>query len=268
MIAFPKPGTVLRRFLTFALVLPLGSAVAQAQVQAPSKAATFEVAGHTAYLYAAPQPAEGKPWLWYAPTLKGVSLAQRKLYFDALMKAGISLAGYDQGEVRGSPASSARFTDFYEAMVKRGFSPKPILLGQSRGGLMMLSWATRNPDKVRAFVGIYPVCNLASWPLKNSLAATLADYGLPEAELRARLAEFNPIDHLDGLLAHHIPMFIVHGDTDVVVPHLENTMLLKDRYQAGGGSISVKVVPGEGHKVSPSFFECQELVDFVLAHKS
>jgi len=27
----------------------------------------------------------------------------------------------------------------------------------------------------------------------------------------------------------------------------------------------VKVIPGEGHKVSPSFFECQELVDFVLA---
>jgi hypothetical protein len=28
----------------------------------------------------------------------------------------------------------------------------------------------------------------------------------------------------------------------------------------------VKIVPGEGHKVGPAFFECRELVDFVLKH--
>jgi len=26
----------------------------------------------------------------------------------------------------------------------------------------------------------------------------------------------------------------------------------------------VKLVPGEGHKVGPAFFECRELVEFVL----
>jgi hypothetical protein len=29
----------------------------------------------------------------------------------------------------------------------------------------------------------------------------------------------------------------------------------------------VKIVPGEGHKVGPSFFECRELVDFVIGLK-
>ena len=29
---------------------------------------------------------------------------------------------------------------------------------------------------------------------------------------------------------------------------------------------AVKVIAGEGHQVSPSFFECQELVDFVIAN--
>jgi hypothetical protein len=43
-----------------------------------------------------------------------------------------------------------------------------------------------------------------------------------------------------------------------------NTKLLKERYETAGGSVTVKVVPGEGHKVGPSFFECRELVDFVL----
>jgi len=137
---------------------------------------------------------------------------------------------------------------------------------QNRGGMMTLAWAFRNPDKVKAWVGIYPVCNLASWPLKNSKKDTLADFAMTEPELVAKRSEFNPIDNLKGLLANKVPMFSVHGDSDVVVPYDLNTQLLKERYEAGGGSFSVKVVPGEGHKVGPSFFECQELVDFVLKH--
>jgi len=80
----------------------------------------------------------------------------------------------------------------------------------------------------------------------------------------ARLKEFNPIDNLAGLATNKVPMFAVHGDSDVVVPYDVNTKLLKERYEAAGGTITVKVIPGEGHKVGPSFFECQELIDFVL----
>jgi predicted esterase len=249
--------------LTTLFALPL-----LAQEPLPKKPEVFEIEGHKAVLYAALKTAEGKPWVWYAPTLKGgVSLAGRRMYFEAFMESGISLAGFDLGEVRGSAASSAKFTLFYDAMVKRGFSAKPILLGQSRGGMMTLAWAFRNPDKVKAWVGIYPVCNLTSWPLKNSKAQTLADFALPEAELAARLSEFNPIDNLAGLVEKKVPMFAVHGDNDVVVPYDLNTKLLKERYEAAGGSFSVKIVPGEGHKEGPSFFECQELVDFIRGLK-
>lgn len=230
-------------------------------------AETFEIAGHTAYVCAAPKPAEGKPWLWYAPTLRSLAFGERKMYFETFMKAGISIAGFDLDEVRGSPASTANFTLFYEEMLKRGHSPKPILLGQSRGGMMTLAWAFRNPDKVKAWVGIYPVCNLANWPLQRSEAATLADFGMMKEEFVAKLSEFNPIDHLQGLLDNKVPMFVVHGDSDVVVPYDLNTKLLKERYEAAAGSIQVKIIPGEGHKVGPSFFDCQELVDFVLGLK-
>ena len=180
--------------------------------------------------------------------------------------AGIGIAGVDLGEVRGSPASSAEFTKFYEAMVARGWSPRPILLGQSRGGLMMLAWAVRNPEKPRAFVGIYPVCSLEQWPMKN-LATTLADYRLPEAEFRARMKEFNPLDNLAGLLKHRVPMFVVHGDSDAAVTYDDNTRILKERYETGGGPITVKIVKGEGHQATPAFFECRELIDFVLQNK-
>src|SRR5262245_59296113 len=72
----------------------------------PKSRETFEIEGHKAFVYPAPKPAEGQPWLWYAPTLNGVSLVQRKLYFDSFMKAGLSIAGFDLGEVRGSLSST------------------------------------------------------------------------------------------------------------------------------------------------------------------
>ncbi|MCB1210574.1 MAG: prolyl oligopeptidase family serine peptidase [Verrucomicrobiales bacterium] len=252
--------TIRRLILSLAWVaLPI--AAQQPATVAPE---TFQVNGHNAFIAAAPKPAEGKPWLWYAPTLRSLSFGERKMYFETFMKAGISIAGFDLGEVRGSPSSTNQFTKFYDAMVARGYSPKPILLGQSRGGMMTLAWAFRHPDKVRAWVGIYPVCNLASWPLMRSEAQTLKDFAMTKEELTAKLSDFNPIDHLDGLLANKVPMFVVHGDNDVVVPYNDNSKLLKERYEAGGGSITVKVIPGEGHKVGPSFFDCPELVNFVL----
>lgn len=227
----------------------------------------FDYNGKKAFIIAAPQPAKGKPWVWYAPTLgAGLPGAGHAWYFEQFLKAGISIAGIDLGEARGSPASTEKFDAFHDEMVRRGYSAKPTLLGQSRGGLMMLCFAMRHPDKVKAFVGIYPVCNLASWPMRNSKAAVLADYGLPEAELTASLSRFNPVDNLQGLLTNKVPIFTVHGDSDVVVPLVDNSGLLKQRYEAGGGRITVKVIPGEGHKVSPSFFNCQELADFVIAN--
>ena len=184
----------------------------------------------------------------------------------AFLNAGIAIASCDLGEVRGAPESTGKFTRFHEEMTKRGYSAKPVLLGQSRGGLMTLAWAFRNPDKVAAWAGIYPVCNIASYPLRSSKTETLKDFGMDEPTLRARLDEFNPVTNLQGLAKNKVPMFAVHGDTDKLVPYEDNTRLLKDNYEKLGGSFELKLIPGGGHEVTPAFFECQELVDFILKH--
>lgn len=244
-----------------ALALTVGTAFAADAL--PKTGEKFELNGRPAYIYAAPEPAEGKPWVWYMPTLKGFALAGKKAYFDGFRRAGIALAGYDLGEVRGAPASTEQFTLFYNEMVRRGWSPKPIILGQSRGGLQMLGWAMRHPEKTQALVGIYPVCDLATWGMKN-LPVTLADYKMTEAELRARLPEFNPLDNLKGLIVHKVPIFVVQGDIDKAVPYRDHVLVLKERYEAGGAPITVKLIVGQGHLGSPAFYECQELIDFVL----
>jgi hypothetical protein len=236
-------------------------------VAKPDTPEVFDVDGHKAYLRVAPQPAISKPWIWYAPTVKGDFIILRhKMYSDAFLNAGIAIASYDLGEVRGAPGSTAKFSKFYEAMVERGYSARPILLGQSRGGIMTLAWAVRNPDKVTAWAGIYPVCNLASYPLMFSKNETFADYGMDEAAIRTKLDELNPISNLAALAKEKVPMFSVHGDKDRTVPYEDNTQLLKQRYEAAGGTCEVKIIPDKGHEVSPAFFQCQELVDFILQH--
>jgi arylsulfatase A len=73
-------------------------------------------------------------------------------------------------------------------------------------------------------------------------------------------SQFNPIDNLKGLLENNAPMFVVHGDSDVSVPYEVKTQLRKERYKLDGGQIDVKVIAGEGHKATPSFFECRKLL--------
>lgn len=225
----------------------------------------FAVGDHQAFILEADPPAQGKPWVWYAPTLKRHPDASHTWYFKQLLAKGVSIAGCDVGEVRGSPRSIEDFDEFHQEMVKRGYSSKPVLLGQSRGGLMMLSWATHNPGKVEAFAGIYPVCNLESWPLLRDQKMTLRDYGMDLDELRSKLKEYNPTDNLAGLAKHEVPMFIVHGDSDGVVPLKENSALVGQRYSKVGGSVTLKVIPGKGHAVIDQFFKCEELIAFMLS---
>jgi len=230
----------------------------------PFEAEAFSVDGHPAFIIEPEQRAAGNPWVWYAPTLQHLPNPSHAFYVRQFLDKGIAVAGYHQGEVRGSAASSERFSAFYREVGERGYSEKPILFGQSRGGLMMLCWAFRNPDKVGAFVGIYPVCNLASWPLIRSKSSTLADYEMTEAEILANLTELNPLENLQPMAKLKVPFFLLYGDSDKVVPHEENALLIANTYQMLGGPVETKVVPGAGHSSGDFYFKEQVLADFVL----
>ena len=130
----------------------------------------------------------------------------------------------------------------------------------------MLSWAVRNPTKVAAYAGIYPVQNLRSWPMKRNLNSTLHDLKLDEKTLIQKLGEHNPINHLAGMAKAKVPIFIVHGDSDKVVPLEENSGVIESRYLELGGKLDMEVVPGAGHQVIDAFFKSKNLIDFLSKH--
>ena len=63
-----------------------------------------------------------------------------------------------------------------------------------------------------------------------------------------------------------MPIFHIHGDVDRVVPLGANSGLLAERYKAAGGKMTLLIAKGQGHNMWRGFFECQELVDFVIKH--
>lgn len=242
-------------------VEPAASAPPQKELPLPGE--VFLVEGRTAFLLPpkAGVAAKPTPWVWYAPTLPNLPGGAERWMFERFRDAGIAVAGIDAGESYGSPEGRRLYSALYAEMTgPRGHSRKPVLLGRSRGGLMTLSWAAENPDKVAGFAGIYPVCNLASYP---GLAKAAPAYGLTSEDLQARLAEHNPVDRLAALAKAGVPLFAIHGDVDTLVPLADNSGLMKERYTAFGGTMQLIVPPGQGHNMWTGFFQCEDLVKFV-----
>ncbi|MBC8354968.1 MAG: prolyl oligopeptidase family serine peptidase [Planctomycetes bacterium] len=229
----------------------------------------FEVAGRPAFMILpnGEKRCEPMPWVMYAPTFdRGLPNESHEGWMiRQWLDAGIAIAGVDVGESFGSPAGRESY-DALHAHLTNGssrFKQRACLLARSRGGLMLYNWAAENPNKVSCIAGIYPVCDLRSYP---GLARACGAYGMTESELADVLTEHNPVDRLAPLAKANIPLFHIHGDIDKVVPLESNSGAVAKRYQTLGGRMELVIAPGQGHNMWNGFFQCQALVDFVISH--
>ena len=126
---------------------------------------------------------------------------------------------------------------------------------------MLYNWAVEHPDCVAGVAGIYPVCNLLSYP---GLAKAAKAYGMTPDELTANLAKHNPIDRLAPLAKAKVPVYHIQGDNDKVVPLEDNSALLAKRYKALGGPATIEVIKDGGHDMKRHWFESQTLTDFMI----
>ena len=238
---------------------------------APSRLAlpyseNFTIDGRPAFVFLPPvaKRTNPQPWIFYAPTLPGLPDEAERWMHEQFLDAGVAVAGVDAGEAYGSPKSHPLFDALYRELTEqRGFAKKPCLFGRSRGGLWVSSWAIANPDRVAGIIGIYPVFDFRAYPgLTNAAPA----YGLTPSELEARAGEFNPIARIEVLAKAGVPVALIHGDVDKVVPLPENSAELVRRYkESGAGSlVQLIVLEGQGHNFFEGFFHSQELVDFVI----
>lgn len=259
----------LTRFLHFSfgglLMLLFTQPLHAQQKELPLPGETFTVAGCTAFIiYPDKLPADSAaiPWVWYAPTLPNLPGPEEVWMFRQFLAAGIAIAGIDVGESMGNANGRKKYSALYaELTAHRHFASKPVLLARSRGGLMLYNWAVEHPAQVAAIAGIYPVCDLRSYPGIEKAAAA---YGWPVKKMQRRLAENNPVTRLKPLAMAGVPILHLHGDVDELVPLPDNSGAMAKAYQQFGGAFNLLVQPGQGHNMWTGFFQSQALVDFVI----
>lgn len=211
--------------------------------------------------------ASGKPWIWRARFFGHEPQADLEL-----LRQGFHLVYCDVADLYGNDTALAAWDATYaKATTELGLAPKVALEGMSRGGLVMYRWAARNPDKVACVYADAPVCDIRSWPGGKGIGkgdgaawqTCLDALGLTEAT--SATWRGNPVDVLAPLAEAKVPLLHVCGDADDVVPFVENTAVLAERYRALGGSIEVIVKPGVGHHPH-SLRDPKPIVDFILRH--
>jgi len=211
--------------------------------------------------------AQGLPWIWRARFF-----GHQPQTDIALLEKGFHLVYMDVAGLFGSPKAVEHWNAFYKHLTEEhGFAKKPALEGMSRGGLIIYNWAAQNPDKVACIYADAPVCDFKSWPGgkgngKHSAPdwqRCLEVYNLTEEQ--AMRYDRNPIDNLQPLAKHKVPLLNICGAADTVVPVDENTKVLRQRYEDIGGNIIVLEKPGIGHH--PHSFEDPTLiVNFMTRH--
>ncbi len=169
-------------------------------------------------------------------------------------------------------ARRARFVDYVADTF--GLERRFAAIGMSCGGLLAVKFAAYHPDKVSVLYLDAPVMNFLSCPMGFGQGEPLGEQGAGWQELQAAygfsLAELlayreHPIDLIPRLVAARIPVALVYGDSDRIVPYEENGAWLERAYRAAGVPLFVQGKIGCDHHPH-GLHDRTALIDFICAH--
>lgn len=209
----------------------------------------FYLNGRECVLIRPKQAAPGNPWLWRAEFLTDFNQSDREL-----LRQGWHIAYIRISNLYGCPGAIEAMRQFKRhAETTFALASRVSLFGFSRGGLYATNYAAAYPEDVATLYIDAPVLDIRSWPAGRGAGngsphcweECKAVYGLTESA--ADSFADNPLDKVDAIAAAGIPVILVAGDADAVVPYPENGELFAKRLRELGGTIEVYVKPGIGH---------------------
>lgn len=255
-----------KSFFPFLLILLLSfNTIAQDSLFHDFELKEFSFQGHEAKIVFPRNPNEARNWIWRA------RFWGHEPQLDiALLEKGFHVVYVDVADLFGNQVAVQRWNDFYEFCRKEyNLNSKVVLEGLSRGGLIIYNWASQNTDKVFSIYADAPVCDIKSWPgglfagqgSPSDWENCLDAYGLDSISVR----DFKgiPIYTSKAIAEAKIPVIHVYGESDKVVPFMENTYLLAEEFKKSGGEITLIPKPGIGHHPH-SLKDPSVLVKFIL----
>lgn len=208
--------------------------------------------------------ADSAPWIWRTEFFGAFPYAD-----VALLKMGWHIVYYKVSDMYGCPESIELMKDFHDEIIKMyNLSNKAVLFGFSRGGLYAANYSMKYPQDVRSIYLDAPVLDVLSWPGgfydgiggEKEWEECKACYNISDDSAKDFCK--SPIDRIDELIKTNIPVILVAGDCDDVVPYHENGQKMKTAYEKAGAYIKEIVKPGIGHHPH-SLEDPTEIVDFI-----
>lgn len=213
------------------------------------KCIRYEVEGRESILVCPDEALPGKPWVWRAEFLGAFDYADM-----ALVRKGWHLAYHRVSDLYGCPASLEMMKRFYDFTVRTfALGSQAVLFGFSRGGLYAAGFAHAYPECVSMLYLDAPVTDICSWP--GGLGTGVGSpkewddcmwlYHLtPETVLNFKS---NPNDFAEDIARSGIPVILVAGDADTIVPFSENGAVFAERYGRISNQIRIILKPGCEH---------------------
>ena len=220
---------------------------------------TIEFNGYQATVII-PEKPNGE-WIWKTEFLYAFDQSER-----ALLNEGYTRVYYDASDRYGSYQAVRMMHNFYRYVIKEfSLREKCHLFGFSRGGLYAVNFSLYYPEYVASIYLDAPVLDMKSWPPKGSKEQEelFEEYTLNEETL-LRFKE-NPVDNLEELFALNLPVMLVAGAVDELVPLNENGGVMIDFCEKNNLPLTCIIKPECGHHPH-SLEDIQPIVDFVKKH--
>lgn len=203
------------------------------------------------------QPLPGNPFVWRTEFFGAFAAADLEM-----VKRGYALTYVRLSDKYGNPWAVERMHEYYLYLTReRGFGEGAILFGFSRGGLYAMNFALTHPECVDKIYLDAPVLDVTSWPggmgkgvgsREREWGDCLACYGETEESVFDCLAA-RPVKRGDEFASLGIPLAVIAGNADDVVPYTENAMPFINDFLRAGGKLYIRVKPACGHH--PHSFE-------------
>ena len=224
----------------------------------------FSVNGRTSFIVCPKNPLPNNPWVWRTEFFYAFNYADL-----ALLEKGWHLAYHCVSDMYGCPESITMMHEFYNVIINDfKLSSKPALFGFSRGGLYAVNFALKYPDLVGAIYLDAPVLDIRSWPggkgsgIGDSICWEECKNWYKLTEDTAGNFNNNPLDNAEKIAETKIPILLVCGGKDKIVPYEENGKPFYERIKKVGGRIKQIVKPDCDHHPH-SLFEPSPIVTFV-----
>ena len=198
----------------------------------------FEFEGRPAILVFPNTPNENKNWLFKTEYFNAfpdfeIEMLKRGWHVAFVKNNTRWCVGDEDIDVK------KRFVDYLSK--EYGLYEKCVPVGMSCGGLIGSKFSAKYPECVSALYLDAPVMNLLSCPahLGRAEVGFLDEFTRVTGMTLTKLLSYrdHPIDRMHLLLENNIPIIIIYGDADEVVPYEENGALLEEYYRENGGTI-------------------------------